>query len=316
MHAARSFLLLLMAALPAACAVDSLPSPAPSVSEQTEPRGMPTEPVTRTPASLAAIAGEWDIVEFDGYSPQRLDTDGQRHAFVDIRTTSLSFTIGCNYSGMPASIGADGVLVPGVPDDGMQTQMGCGPVREARDSAFFGFFRSRPQVALGSDGRLRLATGDRSLLLERADVRRLANGPPLAEITGTWRVVSFMSFRDGGHQGWGPMFAPGRVRIEPSTVSYSRCPDVAAPFRYTADFTLVQQSPAQLPSPSCAGVSPAATEVEPMLAALLRQSPHAERVPGGRYLLRSKDYAVVLTSETDYQREFGESAADWERRPG
>lgn len=303
-----------MTALPAACGANAIPQP---VSEQTSQTGLtPTEPAGRAPTSLASIAGEWDIVEFHGYSPQRLDADGQRHAFVNIRTTGLSFTIGCNYSGMPASIDANGVLVPGAPDDGIQTQMGCGAEREARDSAFFRFFRSRPRVALLSDGRLRLEAADRSLLLARADMRRLAYGPPLAELAGTWRVVSFMNFRDGGHQGWGPMFAPGRVRIEPSTISYSRCPEAAVQFRYTADFSLIPRDPAQLPSPSCSGASPAATEVEPMLAALLRQSPHAERVPGGRYVLRSKDYAVVLATEEDYQREFGESAADWERRPG
>jgi hypothetical protein len=53
-----------------------------------------------------------------------------------------------------------------------------------------------------------------------------------------------------------------------------------------------------------------------MLGALLGQSPEAERVNDTRFILRSREYAVLLTSEADYQREFGEQAAEWERRPG
>lgn len=270
----------------------------------------------RPVGSLAEIAGEWDVVEFDGYRPPRLDPDGQRHAYVDIGARGLSFTILCNYSGMAGSLGADGVLVADIPDGGMQTQMGCGPEREARDTAFFGFFRSRPQVTRLPDGRLRMENPAHSLLLERADIRRLEGGPPLAEVVGTWRVISFTRFLNGGYQGWGAMFAPGRVRIDPSAIGYSRCPEAMVRFRYTADFTLAREAPAGMPDRSCSGATPAATHVEPMLAALLGQSPHAERVPGGRYILRSRDYAVVLASEADYRREFGEQAAEWERRPG
>lgn len=226
------------------------------------------------------------------------------------------FTIGCNYSGMTGSIGSDGVLIPAVPDTGMTTEMGCGPEREARDKAFFDFFRSRPQVARLSDGRLRIKGAGQSLLLERADIRRLANGPRLPEITGTWRVVSFTRFINGGYHGWGPMFAPGRLRVDPSAISYSRCPALRASFPYTADFTLFRQSPGAIPGGLCNGAKPAPTEVELMLAALLAQPPHAERVPGGRYVLRSRDYVVLLATEADYRRQFGQEAPTWERRPG
>lgn len=294
-----------------------MPQPAPASNDDPRPnvQTLPA-PAARTVSSLAEIAGEWDIVEFDGFRPPRLDSDGHRHAYVDIDPAGLSFTVGCNYSGMPGSIGAEGVLVPGTPDDGMQTAMGCGPEREARDTAFFGFFRSRPELTLAPRGRLRMENPAHSLLLERADLRRLASGPPLAEISGVWRVVSFTRFRDGGYQGWGPMFAPGRVRIEPSSISYSRCPQATVRFRYTEDFILLPESQDEIPAGACSRLSPAATEVEPMLAALLGQSPHAERVPGGRYALRSRDYAVLMASEEDYRRQFGDQAAEWERRPG
>jgi hypothetical protein len=289
----------------------------PPVAVEPQPKARASTAVTARPVrALADVRGEWDIVEFDGYRPPRLNTDGLRHAYVDIGAGGMSFTIGCNYSGMAGSIGAGGVLIPSAPDNAITTQMGCGPDREARDTAFFDFFRSRPQVALLSDGRLRVRGAGRSLLLERADVRRLAYGPPLAEIAGTWRVVSFTRFLNGGYQGWGPMFAPGRLRIDPAAVSYSRCPALTVRFRYTADFTLFRQSPAVKPGGLCNGAKPAPTEVELMLATLLGQSPHAERVPGGGYVLRSRDYAVLLASEADYRRRFGEEAIEWERRPG
>jgi hypothetical protein len=32
--------------------------------------------------------------------------------------------------------------------------------------------------------------------------------------------------------------------------------------------------------------------------------------------LRSRDYVVLLASEADYQRQFGQEAIEWERRPG
>lgn len=317
MHIFRSLPPLLLAALASACATATVTQPnLPATVEQQPKAQAPTAVAARPVTTLADIQGEWDILEFDGYHPPRLNTDGLRHAYVDIGAGGMSFTIGCNYSGMAGSIGSTGVLIPAVPDNGITTEMGCGPVREARDEAFFNFFRSRPQVALLPDGRLRIQGTGRLLLLERADMRRLAYGPPLAEITGTWRVVSFTRFLNGGYQGWGPMFAPGRLRIDGISISYSRCPGSAVGFRYTADFTLFRQSPVEMPSGSCSRAEPRATEVEVMLASLLGQSPHAERVPGGGYVLRSRDYAVLLATEAEYQRQFGQEALAWERRPG
>ncbi|HEX8480983.1 MAG TPA: hypothetical protein VF650_03685 [Allosphingosinicella sp.] len=313
----RSIPSILLAALASACATAPAAQPEPSIAA--EPR--PAAPGSGAAAAsavkaLADVQGDWDIVEFDGHRPERLNPDGLRHAYVDVGAGGMRFAIGCNYSGMAGSIGPGGVLIAAVPDGGMTTQMGCGPEREARDSAFFGFFRSRPKVALLPDGRLRVEGTGRSLLLERSETRRLAYGPPLAEIAGTWRVLSFTRFVGSGYHGWGPMFAPGRLLIHGSVIRYSRCPGLAVRFRYTADFTLSRQSPAELPGGSCGGGKPGPTEVELMLASLLAQSPHAERVPGGGYLLRGRDHAVLLVTEADYRRRFGEEALAWERRPG
>lgn len=313
----RSLPPILLAGLASACTTATPPQPHPPLTGEPQPQAQASTAGTAQPIrGLADVQGQWDIVEFDGYRPPRLNTDGLRHAYVDIGAAGMSFTVGCNYSGMAGSIGAGGVLIPADPDEGRSTDMGCGPDREARDTAFFNFFRSRPKLALLPGGRLRIQGSAHSLLLERPDVHRLAYGPPLAEITGTWRVVSFTRFVNGGYQGSGPMFAPGRLRIDPSATSYSRCPALRVSFRYTEDFTLFRQSPADLPSGLCSGVKPAPTEVELMLATLLGQSPHAERVPGGGYVLRSRDYLVLLASEAEYQRQFGAEAEEWERRPG
>src|SRR5688572_19205138 len=84
-----------------------------------------------TPASLADIEGPWDIASFDGYRPARLDSDGQRHAFVNIQGNDVAFAIECNYSGMAARLEAGRLVATS--NDNVQTEMGCGPEREGRD---------------------------------------------------------------------------------------------------------------------------------------------------------------------------------------
>lgn len=317
MRVSRSVLAILITALIAACAAESAPQPAPVAGRQIEPEAQtPPTSAVRSVGSLADIAGEWDIVSFEGHSPPRLDDDGQRHAYVDVGERGMRFAISCNHSGMAGRIDG-GVLYPAPVDDAAQTAMGCGRERQTRDARFFSFFRSQPRVELLPNGRLRMTSPVHELLLERSAVRRLAMGPSLSEITGSWRVVSFMRFEGGGHRGWGAMYAPGRLRIENGRLSYSRCPTASVRFTYTPDFVLRRADGGEpAATVECRGVSPAPTEAEPLLAALLGQSPEAERVNDKRFVIRSRDYAVVLTSETDYQREFGQWAAEWERRPG
>ncbi len=139
-----------------------------------------TGPVA-TPLTLQAIAGQWDIVSFEGHRPARLDSDGQRHAFVDIRGSDLSFAIECNYSGMSARL--DGDRLVATSNDNMQTEMGCGPEREGRDAAFFALLRGGPTVSQPSanalltgaisaenipPSRLYIAAGDVYAVLRRA----------------------------------------------------------------------------------------------------------------------------------------------------
>ena len=120
----------------ASCAAPTVAQPNLSPPVAGRQKARPSNAETARPAkTLSDVQGEWDIVEFDGFRPQRLDTDGQRHAYVDIDAGGMRFTIGCNYSGVAGSIGGGGLLIPAVPDNGIQTQMGCGAERETRDTA-------------------------------------------------------------------------------------------------------------------------------------------------------------------------------------
>ena len=314
---ARLLLPILLIGSAAGCASTAAPQAGRTADEHAPlPARKQLTPRIHPVRALSDIAGEWDIVSFDGHSPPRLDPYGQRHAYVDIGQGRLDFSISCNFSGMAGAI-RGGVLHAARGDMGVQTVMGCGPEREARERAFFRFFRSRPRVSRLSGARLRMTGSGHELVLERAAVRRLAAGPTPSEIAGAWRVISLYQFENGGRQGWGAMNTPGRVRIENGALSYSRCPAATVRFTYTADFVL-RRAEAGPPagSATCGDIDPAPTEAERKLAALLGQSPEAERVTGGRLVLRSRDYAVLLTREAEYQREFGEEAAEWERRPG
>jgi heat shock protein HslJ len=140
-----------------------------------------------TPTALSELTGAWDIVSFDGYRPARLDTDGQRHAFVDIRGDDVSFSIECNYTGLEARIDR-GQLVA-VSNDNVQTQMACGAERERRDAAFFAFLRGSPSITMNAEHGLRLERGDVRLELQRPQVRRRHLLPVRqSEFEGAWRA--------------------------------------------------------------------------------------------------------------------------------
>ena len=92
--------------------------------------GARAEPV----ANSEAIEGQWDIVSFRGYAPRRLQgTD--RAAVADFRRNSVALRIECNSSGVAGEV-RNGRFVSR-PGDRIQTLVGCGPVREARDAALF-----------------------------------------------------------------------------------------------------------------------------------------------------------------------------------
>lgn len=184
---------------------------------------------SKSPLALSEIQGDWDIVEFDGYQPDSFDSDGERHAFVKINPTSLSYTIECNYAGMNAVLGENGILQSTESEnDWAQTEMWCGEIRQARDQSFFRFMQSRPKATLLKNGNLILATGDQSLLLEPREVARLRNAPNgLRDLLGLWTIVSFQDpegTKWGGVNfvGAGGPNYQGRIEISDTALIYLR----------------------------------------------------------------------------------------------
>lgn len=68
----------------------------------------------------------------------------------------------------------------------MQTLVGCGPVREARDRRFFDFFGSNSEVRRAGTGRLLLKSGAGQLVLIQPELWRQTHKPDFSEIEGRW----------------------------------------------------------------------------------------------------------------------------------
>ena len=255
--------------------------------------------LTATPvASSAEIAGEWDIVSFDGYEPRRLQGT-TRAAFADFRDAGVALRIECNYSG------ASGRVVDGTfrsqPDDGLQTAMGCGPEREARDAALFGFFDRDPSVERLSDGRLLLIAGDDRLILQRPAQRRLAFLVPPQDLLGEWRMVQITRYHEGGgYSGIGLSETPGRIAFDGISAGHTRCPQYAIAYRYT-DRGIVEKldGPALPTDPAgCAALA------EPMrgtdmplpwdVLRVLHADPMIERIDDRTILMSTEGFGVEL----------------------
>lgn len=250
----------------------------------------------RVVTSLSEIAGPWDIASFAGYTPVRLH-EGTRRAFVDVDGSRLSYAIECNYSGNAAEIDAAGILHDRS-EDGMRisTAMGCGPVGEAREGAFFGFFGSNPRVQWLSGGRVRLFNGRTELILERPEARRLANLPSHAQMTGRWVPQMALRLMEGnGHQGWG-FQEPAVLAIAPGTIAYSGCGGVSFTYRFTADARI--DTSGETGTAQCDRDSQSSA-----LLRVLRGDPLVERIAGGGIALTAGDEVITLRSEAELRRQ-------------
>lgn len=200
-------------------------------------------PATDAPVrGLADIAGQWDIVSFNGYAPRRLDTDGQRHAYVDFSTDGASFTIECNYTGMRARIADNGRLVA-LSDEDIQTAASCGPERNRRESAFFAFLRGSPTIMQRGD-ELLLSHGGQRLQLQRADARQRAMLPTsLVGFDGAWRADIVYLEIAPGHNGnliAGLDGAPAELSFDNNVVTLRfDCETVETGWRMTAPGVIV-----------------------------------------------------------------------------
>lgn len=245
-----------------------------------------------------AVFGRWDIAEFNGYKPRRL-SGSDRAAIADFDDRSVSLQIECNRSGVSGTV--DGGVFIATPGDRIRTLVGCGPEREARDAALFGFFERRPTVFQLPDGRLLLTTGDDELLLEKPQMRRLAFLPSARELMGEWRPTQLARFARGrGYAGIGLSDVPGQITFDGIEAKYDRCPDLALRYRFTADGRIEKISGAKLPSSrsGCDVLSdrpgaPDAPQPWDMIE-VLHANPMVEKVDDDTLLISTDDIGLVL----------------------
>jgi heat shock protein HslJ len=180
--------------------------------------------------SYAEIAGAWDVASFEGYEPRRL-SGTNRAAFADFRPDGVGLRIECNHSGRAGTV-KDGRFVPSADNDGIQTAMSCGPVRNGRESRFFTFFEKNPAIERLGPERLRLKSGGTELILERPALRRLKFVPAPADLEGKWRLLELTRYHpEGGYSGIGLSEVPGRLVFSGDRLFYSRCPQYELRFR-------------------------------------------------------------------------------------
>jgi hypothetical protein len=297
----RRISLLCLAA--AACAPAPAP-PRPAPVEAAPSDTAPVPPVAEAAAPVrgyADVAGQWDVASFEGYAPERL-SGANRAAYADFQPTGVSLRIECNSSGR-AGVVRDGRFVP-MPGDGIQTVMGCGREREARDSRYFSFFENSPTIErLGRD-RLRLRAGGIELILERPALRRLGFVPTPAEIEGKWRMLGLTRFiPEGGYTGIGLTEIPGRIVIEGDRIGYSRCPQYDVTFRWGEGGRIEKIDGAapqgnlrdclELNGPASGYRLPDPADV----LALLHAGPLVERTRRGELVLSTGELGLVLTRE-------------------
>lgn len=254
------------------------------------------EPTTIPVPSPAEIAGRWDVLSFEGYQP------AHRHdAFANFSGPGVSLRIECNHSRVPGLV-RNGRFVP-QPGPRIQTEMGCEPEREERDSRYFSFFDRSPTFERLPNGRLRLVAGDSVLILERPEQRRLAFLPERDELNGRWRMDSLTRYEpQGGSSGIGLSDVPGRIVIEGNRLSYDRCPQYALPFAYGADGRLLKTSGAPLPDkPDCAALKlPWETTGLPtpdQILPLLHANPWVEDLGNGRMFIANEQLGLLVTKE-------------------
>jgi hypothetical protein len=237
--------------------------------------------------SLNEIAGSWDIASFQGYTPKRLQ-DGVRRAYVHVSPDRLAYAIECNSSGNAAHIDLQGTLHD---DEGGRnmTLMGCPAEQARRDSAFFGFFATKPKVRWAGPQRVEMSNGTTKLLLEKPELRRLSFLVPPTELAGRWvpRTATGLNPATGST---GESFGhPSLVVITPSSLSYSGCGGARFTFRYTREGRMAHVT--EDGYADC-GVHFASTT----LLKIMRSNPLVERDTGG-LTLTAGDYAVILEPE-------------------
>lgn len=253
---------------------------------------------TRVPNSRV-VEGRWDIVSFRGYEPQRL-RGTSRAAYADFRADGVGLKIECNSSGVAGDV--QNGQFRARPGDRIQTVMGCGPEREARDAALFGFFDRTPLVELLGDSRLRLTSGEDVLLLERPATRRLAFLPSPEQLLGEWRLLEITRYHEGGgYSGIGLSELPGRVEFDGIEARYTPCPQYRLSYRYAPEGRIEKIGGAPVPT-ARQGCEALKAELfgrdmpQPWDALrVLHADPLVELVDAETILVSTERYGVLLT---------------------
>ena len=294
-----------------ACApADAPPAAAPVASPAA---AVPRATEAATPVEDAApVAGAWDVASFEGYEPRRLSGTG-RAAIADFHPGGVALRIECNSSGRSGTV-SNGRFVRGPEQDAIQTAMGCGREREARDSRYFAFFEQNPTVERLGPDRLRLRTARSELILERPALRRLRLVPAPGELEGEWRMLELTRYLpEGGYTGIGLSEVPGRIVVSGDRLFYSRCPQYGLTFRWGEGGKLEKAGgtpPAggagdcrELNEPAPGYELPAAADV----LALLHSSPAVERTGDGALLLSTDRLGLLITKARCEDREQSEN---------
>lgn len=240
--------------------------------------------------SMEEIDGLWLIERFEDFRPSWQNRTPWRLAYVQIGGDDLVYSIGCNQSGTAAMIGEEGVLRQVGDGPRPQTLQGCQPEREARDMRFFAFFGKEPQVIRLDPERVLMRKGSQELVLVRPDRWRRDHRPVFSEIQGRW-VPQFGTTYDG----WGLMgFAIGEdqgvISIQRDSLTWSLCPEVRVPIRWSDDARLVAQ--ARVDWARCLTAARSTSDGPRAIMAMLIASPA---------VLRTAQDRIVLIDGTDEQ---------------
>ncbi|APE27801.1 hypothetical protein [Aurantiacibacter gangjinensis] len=283
----------LVASLSLLAAAACTPSPTPDSTQQASAR----------PADRASVAGDWDVVSFDGYTVPYRMRGTNRAAYANFREREVSLHLECNWSGVVGRMRGDR-FVPADSGPRIMTVAGCEAPKHERDEAYFSFFDDEPTGQLLPDGRLLFEAGGIELLLQRPEDRHLDFVPYLADLQGEWRMETLTMYQpEGGMSSMGLMEVPGRIVFDGNRAGYSRCPAYDITFDYTPDGTIANTGGVSLPEEptACEGLaersygnmSPERWDV----LTLLHENPQAEHLANGDILLFNERFGLLLTRQ-------------------
>jgi len=239
----------------------------------------PDHPVT----SMQDIEGLWLIERFEDFRPSWQNRTPWRSAYVQIGRNDLVYNVGCNQSGTAAAIGEDGVLRQIGEGPRPQTLQGCLEDREARDRRFFAFFGKEPEVVRLNPERILMRRGPQELVLVRPDRWRRDHKPSLSEIEGRWVPRAGTTYDGWGFKGFALGENQGIISIWRDRLTWSLCPEVPVPVRWTEDGRLVAKGPVDWTR--CRAAARSTSDGLQAITALLAASPAVLRTGPDRIVL-------------------------------